>query len=54
MARFVGPRTVLAATEADPADGNHAILKENFKRLKKMTDTTGKPWRLFHFPCPPL
>ena len=39
IARFVGPRTVLAATEADPADGNHAILKENLKRLKKMTDT---------------
>ena len=27
IARFVGPRTVLAATEADPADPNHAILK---------------------------
>ena len=52
IARFVGPRTVLAATEADPADGNHAILKENFKRLKKMTDTTGKALEIVPLPMP--
>lgn len=52
IARFVGPRTVLAAMEADPADENHAILKENLKRLKKMTDTTGKPLEVVPLPMP--
>jgi agmatine deiminase len=52
IARFVGPRTVLAASEADPADENHAILKENLKRLKKMTDTTGKPLEIIPLPMP--
>jgi len=52
IARFVGPRTVLAASEADPADENHAILKENLKRLRKMTDTTGKPLEILPLPMP--
>jgi agmatine deiminase len=52
IARFVGPRTVLAACEADPADENHSILKENLKRLKKMTDTAGKPLEVIPLPMP--
>jgi agmatine deiminase len=52
IARFVGPRTVLAAYEADPADENHVILKENLKRLKKMTDTAGKPLEIIPLPMP--
>jgi agmatine deiminase len=52
IARFVGPRTVLAATEADPADGNHLILKNNLKRLRQMTDTTGKALEIIPLPMP--
>jgi agmatine deiminase len=52
IARFVGPRTVLAAYETDPADENHSILKENLKRLKKMTDTAGKPLEIIPLPMP--
>ncbi len=52
IARFVGPRTVLAAIEADPADPNHTILKENLKRLKKMTDTAGKALEVIPLPMP--
>lgn len=52
IARFVGPRTVLAAYEADPADENHAILTANLTRLKKMTDTTGKPLEVIPLPMP--
>lgn len=52
IARFVGPRTVLAAYEADPADENHVILKENLKRLKKMTDTSGKSLEIIPLPMP--
>ncbi|MGA3125967.1 MAG: agmatine deiminase family protein [Candidatus Korobacteraceae bacterium] len=52
VARFVGPRTVLAASEADPADPNHTILKENSKRLKKMTDTAGRALEVVSLPMP--
>jgi agmatine deiminase len=52
IARFVGARTVLAAYEADPADENHTILKENLKRLRKFTDTTGKPLEVVPLPMP--
>ncbi len=52
IARFVGPRTVLAASEADPADENHTILKENLRRLKKMTDTSGKALEVIPLPMP--
>jgi agmatine deiminase len=52
IARFVGPRTVLAASEADPEDPNHAILKENLKRLKKMTDTAGRALEVIPLPMP--
>jgi agmatine deiminase len=52
IARFVGPRTVLAAFEPDPADPNHAILKENLTRLKKMIDTAGKPLEIIPLPMP--
>lgn len=35
IARFVAPRTVVAATEADPSDVNHAPLVENLARLRQ-------------------
>jgi agmatine deiminase len=52
IARFVGPRTVLAAVEDDPADANHAILKENWRRLRKMTDTAGRALEVLPLPMP--
>ena len=52
IARFVGPRTVLAATEADPADPNHLALKRNLKRLNKMTDTAGRALQIIALPMP--
>jgi agmatine deiminase len=52
IARFVGPRTVLAATESDVADENYLILKENFKRLRKMTDVAGKALEVIPLPMP--
>ena len=35
IARFVAPRTVVAATEADPGDVNHAPLVENLAHLRQ-------------------
>ena len=52
IARFTSPRTVLAASEPDPADANHAILKENLKRLRKMTDTAGRALEIVLLPMP--
>ena len=34
VARFVGPTTVAAAAEPDPADANHAPLADNLRRLR--------------------
>ena len=34
VARFVGPATVAAAVEPDPADANHAPLADNLRRLR--------------------
>ena len=34
IARFVGPTTVVAASEPDPADENHAPLADNLRRLR--------------------
>jgi agmatine deiminase len=52
IARFTGPRTVLAAIEEDTADPNHAILKENLKRLRKMTDAAGRALEVVTLPMP--
>ncbi len=52
IARFVGPRTVLASSEPDPADANHAVLKENLKRLRRMTDTAGRALEVVPLPMP--
>ena len=52
IARFTGARTVLAASEGDPADPNHAILKENLKLLRKMTDTMGRALEIVPLPMP--
>jgi agmatine deiminase len=52
IARFVGARTVLTASEPDPADVNHPILKENLKRLRKMTDTAGRALEVVPLPMP--
>ena len=52
IARFTGPRTVLAASEDDPEDPNHAILKENLKRLRKMADMAGRALELVPLPMP--
>ena len=35
IARFVAPRTVVAATEMDPCDANHAPLADNLVRLRR-------------------
>jgi agmatine deiminase len=52
IARFVAPRTVLAAVEPDPADPNHEPLQENLDRLRAARDQAGKPLRVLSLPMP--
>jgi agmatine deiminase len=52
LARFVGPATVVAAVEDDPADVNHVPLQDNLLRLRGMTDANGRPLRVVPLPMP--
>ncbi|HJT78590.1 MAG TPA: agmatine deiminase family protein [Gemmataceae bacterium] len=52
LARFVGPRTVVAAVEDDTADVNYAPLQENLERLRGMTDQDGRPLEVVELPLP--
>ncbi|HUO06754.1 MAG TPA: agmatine deiminase family protein [Phycisphaerae bacterium] len=51
-ARFVNPATIVACIEPNKSDPNHAPMKENWKRLKKMRDTQGKQFTLAELPLP--
>jgi agmatine deiminase len=53
VARFVGPREVVAAVEPDRGDGNHLPLTENLRRLNAATDQEGRRLEVFEIPMPP-
>ena len=52
LARFVGPRCVVAAVEDDPADENYAPLADNLRRLSLATDEEGRARRSCKCRCP--
>lgn len=52
IARFVAPRTVVAAWEPNPADPNHEILRENYRRLQRATDAKGQRLNVIKLPMP--
>jgi agmatine deiminase len=52
LARFVGPRTVVAVVEPDPADLNHAPLQDNLRRLRAARDPEGRPLEVVELPMP--
>jgi agmatine deiminase len=52
LARFVGPRTVVAAVEDNPADENYQPLQENLERLAGMTGLDGRPLEVVRLPMP--
>jgi agmatine deiminase len=52
IARFVSPRTVVAAVEDEPLDENHKPLRENLTRLKQMCDMDGHPIEIVTVPMP--
>ena len=52
VARFVAPDTVVAASESDTSDANHAPLADNLARLRTMADLHGRPLRVVALPMP--
>jgi agmatine deiminase len=52
IARFVAPRTVVTAYEPDGSDPNHEPLRDNFRRLIRSTDQSGRPLRVVKLPMP--
>jgi agmatine deiminase len=52
IARFVDRRTVAAAVERNPRDANHAPLKENLARLRRMRGLDGRPLEVVPIPMP--
>ena len=52
IARFVGPRTVVAAAERRQADPNHTVLKENRAILEKSRDAGGRSLEVVDIPMP--
>jgi agmatine deiminase len=52
LARFVGPRRVVAVEESDPAEENYSLLRENLERLRAMTDLDGSKLEVIPLPMP--
>jgi agmatine deiminase len=52
LARFVGPRTVVAVVEDDPGDDNHEPLRDNLQRLRALTDLEGRALEVVTLPMP--
>jgi len=52
IARFVGPRKVVAAVEPSGADPNHGPLTENLKRLAASRDQDGRALEVTEIPMP--
>jgi agmatine deiminase len=52
VARFVSPRTIVAAREPNPEDANSPILEENLARLRAARDAAGEPYEVVELPMP--
>lgn len=52
LARFVGPRTLVAVTETDTASPNHLPLKENLRRLRETRLRDGGRLEIIELPLP--
>jgi agmatine deiminase len=52
VARFVDPRTVVAAVETDRRDENFAPLADNLARLRRMRDQDGRRLDVIELPMP--
>jgi len=53
IARFVGPRRVVVASEPERNDNNHIPLRDNLRRLEEARDQDGRPLEVLEIPMPP-
>jgi len=52
LARFISADTIVTAVEDDPKDANFRILQDNLKRLTKLKDQDGQPFKIVQIPMP--
>jgi agmatine deiminase len=52
VARFVAPDVIVCALEEDPADANHKLLQDNWRRLQTMTDVKNRSFEIVTLPMP--
>ncbi len=52
LARFVDARTIVTAIEADPADANFKVLRDNRRRLDRARDADRRPFTVVELPMP--
>ena len=52
VARFVGANTIVAAAEADSDDANYAVLRQNLRRLRRLRNGRGQPFKVITLPMP--
>lgn len=52
LARFINPTTIVIAVEDDPRDENYKVLQENRKRVARLKDQDGNPFRIVEIPMP--
>jgi len=52
LSRFTDEKTIVTVVEEDPADENHAPLRENLERLRTFRDLDGSPFRIVELPMP--
>jgi agmatine deiminase len=52
IARFIAPDTIVCALEDDPADANYELLRDNYERLRHMTDLAGRSFEIVTLPMP--
>jgi agmatine deiminase len=52
LARFVGPRTIVAVVADDPVDPNFKALEDNRRRLQGMSDQDDRPLEVVPLPLP--
>ena len=52
LARFIDARTIVTAVEADSADDNYTVLRDNRTRLDRARDADGRPFTIVELPMP--
>lgn len=52
LARFISPRKMVVAVEADTKDSNYLVLRDVRKQIDSLRDQDGKPFEVIEIPMP--